>query len=321
MATPFGYRGWIVLGAGLCGGVALGTLLPSEAGAGAKAADQAKATLEKAKSEAGSDGPGSGGTAAKSTLPTAGADSLNALPPEKVMALFEKVSNLKSDSRKYILAYRLASQMQLGQIEEALNAAMKDLSDGDYVTTRALARRWVELDPKGAAAKALETKQQHLVVPVLEAWTRADPAGPLSWALQQDPATRAEAVRPLLMGRLLDQPQLEKLVMNAGSSDNEEMRKQVFPFATARLSESNPNGALHAASGMDDPELRQRTLSMVLSRVGQNAPDVGRAWIASQTGLTAEEKQQYEQALANPRGGWGRGSRGGPPPPQPPPAP
>ena len=90
--------------------------------------------------------------------------------------------------------------------------------------------------------------------------------------------------------------------MHAGSSDNEEMRKQVFPFATARLAESNPAGALHAASGMDDQELAQRTVMLVLGRLGQSDPAAGKAWIASQSNLTPELKQQYEQALASPRG-------------------
>jgi hypothetical protein len=251
------------------------------------------------------------GAAGKKELPGVGADTnaqISEMSQERVIALFEKLSNLKSESRKYVLAYRLASQMGASQIEGALQAALQDLTDGDYVTTRALARRWVELDPKKAAAKALETKQQHLVVPVMEAWSRMDPAGPLDWALKQESPTRADAVRPLLMGRLLDQTQLEKLVMNAGTSDNEEMRKQVFPFATARLAESNPAGALHAASGMDDPELAQRTVLMVLGRVGQNDPAAGKAWIASQSNLSPELKQQYEQALSNPRG-FGRPPR------------
>jgi hypothetical protein len=228
------------------------------------------------------------------------------LPPEKLIALFGKVSNLRSETRKYILAYRLASQMEIGQIEGALKAALQDLSDGDYVTTRALARRWVELDPNAAAAKALETKQQHLVIPVMESWSRMDPAAPLSWALQQDPSARADAVRPLLMGRLLDQTQLQKLVMNAGGSESDDMRRQIFPFATARLSEVNPQGALHAASSIDDADLRQRTLVMVMSRLGQSAPDAGRAWLASQQDLPPEQRQQLEQVLANPRSGGGR---------------
>jgi hypothetical protein len=305
MASPFGFRGFLIVGAGLCGGVALGVLLPKE---GAKHKEGAAALSAETSAGAALAATTSGAAAqeaAKKELLGVGADTdaqISAMSQDRIIALFEKVSNLKSESRKYVLAYRLASQMGPDQIEGALQAALQDLSDGDYVTTRALARRWVELDPKKAASNALASKQQHLVVPVLEAWSRMDPAGPLDWALKQEEATRADAVRPLLMGRLLDQPQLEKLVMNAGSSDNEEMRKQVFPFATARLAESNPAGALHAASGMDDPELAQRTVMMVLGRLGQNDPAAGKAWIASQSNLSPELKQQYEQALASPRG-------------------
>ena len=305
MASPFGFRGLLIVGAGLCGGVALGVLLPRE-GAKDKEGAAALSTETPAGSALAATTSGApADEAAKKELLGVGADTnaqISAMSQERIIALFEKLSNLKSESRKYVLAYRLASQMGLDQIEGALQAALQDLSDGDYVTTRALARRWVELDPKKAASNALASKQQHLVVPVLEAWSRMDPAGPLDWALNQEEAKRADAVRPLLMGRLLNQPQLEKLVMKAGSSDNEEMRRQVFPFATARLAESNPTGALHAASGMDDPELAQRTVMLVLGRLGQNDPAAGKAWIASQSNLSPELKQQYEQAVANQRG-------------------
>lgn len=308
MASPFGLRGFLIVGTGLCGGVALGVLLPKEGGSSPREREAASRAAVQTGSGATSLEVRAGDLtedAGKRELPGVSADTsarISEMSQERIISLFEKLSNLKSESRKYVLAYRLASQMEASQIEGALQAALQDLTDGDYVTTRALARRWVEVDPKKAASSALASKQQHLVVPVMEAWSRMDPAGPLDWALKQEPSARADAVRPLLMGRLLDQTQLEKLVMNAGTSENEEMRKQVFPFATARLAESNPAGALHAASGMDDPELAQRTVMMVLGRVGQSDPAVGKAWIASQSSLSPELRQQYEQALASPRG-------------------
>lgn len=304
MASPFGFRGFLIVGAGLCGGVALGVLLPREGAKDKEGAAALSAETPAGSALAATTSGAPANEAAKKELLGVGADTnaqISAMSQERIIALFEKLSNLKSESRKYVLAYRLASQMGPDQIEGALQAALQDLSDGDYVTTRALARRWVELDPKKAASNALASKQQHLVVPVLEAWSRMDPAGPLDWALNQEEAKRADAVRPLLMGRLLDQPQLEKLVMNAGSSANEEMRRQVFPFATARLAESNPAGALHAAFGMDDPELAQRTVMLVLGRLGQNDPAAA-ARILSQSNLSPELKQQCEKALANLRG-------------------
>jgi hypothetical protein len=308
MAAPFGLRGILFVGAGLCGGVALGVLLPRDGASETKANGTAALSPGTPQTDSAPSASQEGGGAAEAgqkELLGVGADTnaqIAEMSQEKIISLFEKLSNLRSDSRKYVLAYRLASRMGAAQIEAALQVALQDLSDGDYVTTRALARRWVEVDPKKAAASAIASKQQHLVVPVMEAWSRMDPAGPLDWALKQEPATRADAVRPLLMGRLLDQPQLEKLVINAGSASDDEMRKQVFPFAAARLSETNPAGALHAASGMEDPELAQRTVMMVLGRLGRNDPAAGKAWIASQTNLSPELRQQYEQALASPRG-------------------
>jgi hypothetical protein len=314
MATPFGFRGVLIVTAGLCGGVALGVMLPRERGDAFKNREGSaglSSTSHPGQASAVSPRGESPVESENKELRGIGADTdtqIAEMSQERIIALFEKLSNLRSESRKYVLAYRLASRMGASQIEGALQVALQDLSDGDYVTTRALARRWVELDPQKAAAGALASKQQHLVVPVMEAWSRMDPAGPLDWALKQEPGTRADAVRPLLMGRLLDQPQLEKLVLSAATSSDEEMRKQVFPFAAARLSESNPAGALHAASGMDDPELAQRTVMMVLGRLGQNDPAAAKAWIASQTNLSPELKQQYEQALSSPRG-FGRPPR------------
>lgn len=287
----------------LCGGVALGTLLPAGSSPG-----NAKDSAKRGGSVQTPAGPGGKGavhltqTDEASTptkgLPSAGGETdLGKLPAAKLLALFEKLSNLKSDSRKYVLAYRLASQMDASQVEEALKSALQDLTDGDYVTTRAIARRWVELDPQAALQKATESKQQHLLLPMLESWSRMDPEAPLNWALKQDPSARAEAVLPLLRGRMLDQSQLEKVVMNAGISENEDMRNQVFPFATSRLAESNPQGALHAAASVEDPALRQRTLIAVLSRLGQSAPDVAKSWLETQQTFTSEEKTQLEAAL------------------------
>lgn len=313
MAVPLKIRTLLATVAGLCGGVALGAFLP----AGTPAATRPTPSLQSTpaaspeSNTASQDAPSTGTSSTrpggeKSLLEFKEFASVGKLPPEKLIALFAKVSNLRSETRKYILAYRLASQMELGQIEGALQSALQDLSDGDYVTTRALARRWVELDPKAAAAKALETKQQHLMIPVMESWARIEPAGPLAWALQQDPGARADAVRPLLMNRLLDQTQLQKLVLNAAASDSDEMRRQIFPFATSRLAETNPQGALHAASSIEDADVRQRTLVLVMGRLAQSAPEVAKTWLAAQQNLPPEQKQQLEQVLANPRSTGGR---------------
>ncbi len=298
---------WVVVG--LCGGIALGALLPSDSSDALPSGTAAQkrvlaqdvstlsAPIQEGSGISGSEGAGKG--VFRGSLDAEAAGSLGKLPPEKLIALFEKVSNLKSDSRKYVLAYRIASQLEVGQIEGALKSALQDLSDGDYVTTRALARRWVELDPQAAAAKALELKQQHLIVPIMESWSRLDSAAPLKWALEQPEDTKVDATRQLLVSKMLAPQQLEKLVMTAADSPTEAMRSQIFPFATARLAESNPQGALHAASAIEDAEVRQRTVGMVLGRLG--SPEIGKAWLASQPDLAPQERAVYEQIIANPR--------------------
>lgn len=304
--TPIApHRRWLILPLGLLSGTAIGMLLPT--GNDAPAIESNVAHTSPASrggdAESLSTAQKNAGSAMRSVELFPGSrnyESLSKLPPEKLVAIFERLSNLKSDSRKYSLAYRLASQMEAGQIEAALEAALKDLSDGDYVTTRAIARRWAEIDPKAAAAKAIESKQVHLIWPVLESWSRMDPKAPLQWALQQDPAHQADALRPLLTGRLLDETQLEKLVVQAADSSSEEMRHQIFPYATGRLAEVNPSGALHVASHIDENATRQKTLSMVMSKVAQRSPEVGRAWLESQQNLPPQERAVYLKMLGMP---------------------
>jgi hypothetical protein len=299
--APLPNRRWLLLPLGLLTGTAIGVLLPNSdssrngdltpADSSLPPSAESTAQIDRAVKPPGSAQlfPGSRND-----------EPLGKLPPEKLLAIFERLSNLKSDSRKYSLAYRLASQMEAGQMEAGLDAALKDLSDGDYVTTRAIARRWAEIDPKAAAAKAIDSKQVHLIWPILESWSRMDPQAPLKWALEQDPAHQAEALRPLLTGRLLDESQLEKLVVRAADSSSEEMRLQIFPYATGRLAEVNPSGALHVASHIDENATRQKTLSMVMSKVAQRSPDVGRAWLETQQNLPPQEKAVYLKMLGMP---------------------
>ena len=280
MKAPLQNRRWLLLPLGLLTGTAIGVLLPNgDAPRNGDLPPADSTLLPSAERHSLIDRAAKQPGAGQLFPGSRNEETLGKLPPEKLLAIFERLSNLKSDSRKYSLAYRLASQMEAGQIEAALDAALKDLSDGDYVTTRAIARRWAEIDPKAAAAKAIDSKQVHLIWPILESWSRMDPQAPLKWALEQDPAHQAEALRPLLTGRLLDESQLEKLVVRAADSSSEEMRLQIFPYATGRLAEVNPNGALHVASHIDEQATRQKTLSMVMSKVAQRSPDVGRAWL------------------------------------------
>ena len=304
MKAPLPTRRWLLLPLGLLTGTVIGVLLPKS-----DAARNGERFLVDASRSTPADGEANSGPKDRATKqPGSGQlfpgsrndEPLGKLPPEKLLAIFERLSNLKSDSRKYSLAYRLASQMEAGQIEAALDAALKDLSDGDYVTTRAIARRWAEIDPKAAAAKAIDSKQVHLIWPILESWSRTDPQAPLKWALEQDPAHQAEALRPLLTGRLLDESQLEKLVVRAADSSSEEMRLQIFPYATGRLAEVNPSGALHVASHIDENATRQKTLSMVMSKVAQRSPDVGRAWLETQQNLPPQERAVYLKMLGMP---------------------
>ena len=305
MKTLPPHRRWLILPLGLLGGTALGVLLPTSKDAPASESKAVHTSPEARDVDADSHptAQNRSGKATRSGELFPGSrnyESLSKLPPEKLVAIFERLSNLKSDSRKYSLAYRLASQMESGQIEAALEAALKDLSDGDYVTTRAIARRWAEIDPKAAAAKAIESNQVHLIWPVLESWSRMDPEAPLQWALRQDPAHQADALRPLLTGRLLDETQLEKLVVQAADSSSEEMRHQIFPYATGRLAEVNPSGALHVASHIDENATRQKTLSMVMSKVAQRSPEVGRAWLETQQNLPPQERAIYLKMLGLP---------------------
>lgn len=286
---------------GLGVGLLVGLIWP-EASQGA-AGVQARARAESL-SRAGMENPGApgaGGLGADGVAPVGSGnaeDRIQQLSPERLVELFGRVSRLKSESRKYILAYRLAGFLAAEQIQAALKAAKEDLADGDYVTMRALARRWAEIDPKAAVKTGLESQQMHLFYPALESWSHMEPNAPMRWALEQDSEQRLKTLQALMGNRLLDQGQLEELVARASNSDHEDLRQQVLPAATLHLSETAPGNALFAAGSIDDPQLRERTLRLLLTRISRTAPEVGQAWITAQKDLSSEMREQYRAILA-----------------------
>jgi hypothetical protein len=297
---------WIWAVGGLVGGIVLGALWPESRGEAALGAAGSPAKLgSKNLAEGGLAGASEGGMGlGESTGSGASAglspeeDRIRRLSPDRLVALFDRVSRLKSESRKYILAYRLASYLAPEQIQQALKAAKEDLEDGDYVTMRALARRWAEIDPKAAVRSGLENRQSHLFYPALESWARMESGAPMQWALGEDAEVRSKTLRALLNNHLLDQSQLEELVARASNSDSQDLRQEVLPTATMRLAETAPGNALFAAGSIDDPQLREQTLRLVLTRVARSAPEVGNAWINAQKDLTPELREQYQAIIA-----------------------
>ncbi len=304
MKRPYASTGWLLVAAGLICGVALGAFwpdgTPSSSIQGAKRAQDSESGVRAEGSEQGA--TPSSGTVRRDGLVFGGAgeeeERIKRLSPDRLISLFERVSKLKSDSRKYILAYRLASFLGPEQIQQALKAAKEDLEDGDYVAMRALARRWAELDPQAAIKTGLETKQSHLFYPALESWSHMEPGAPMRWAMNADPDARLKTLQALLGSRLLDQSQLEELVARSSNSDNQDLRQQILPSATMRLAESAPGNALFSAGSIDDPQLRERTVRLVLTRISRSAPDVGQAWINAQKTLTPELREQYQAILS-----------------------
>ncbi|MEY2600046.1 MAG: hypothetical protein RLZZ142_2305 [Verrucomicrobiota bacterium] len=296
---------------GLIGGVAIGAFWPSggplEGGALREGLGDGGAGLRDASGGVG--GAVEGGDARGAEVLGASAvpgEERGHLAPEQVLALFERVSKLKNETRKRLLAYRLASELGTEQIQEAVQLAKEDLEHGERIPMRALAQRWAELDPRGAAAKGLEMGVHSLFSTAVSAWAKKEPGAPLAWALAQPSEERVEALRLMLSEKILAQQDLEKLVLESARTGDGRLR-DLMPFATMRLADSNPMGALHAASSLEDAATRTRTLTMVMGRVAAVDPELGRSWLRSQTAMPEEQRTVLERVLATPRTGTRRG--------------
>lgn len=302
MSSPLFQSGWLFVPGGLLTGLAIGALMPSPKSSSPEAAFQAG--LEGKASAESNALPGAAAEkeddAETQLFPGANSeDSVAKLSPEKLMEVFDRVSNLKSDARKYAMVYRLVSQMDLDQLGSAMEAALVDWQEKkDYSTTRAVARRWADLDPQTIVAKGASLKNYHILQPALETWLKTSPEEPLKWALQQDATVQVDVIKQMLEIRSdFKGKQIEQLVMAAAESPNEAMRNNIFPMATARLAEENPRGALHAVQNLPQTPYRQQVTSNILVRIAKTQPDVAKTWLSSQPNLPAPERQVYEKII------------------------
>jgi hypothetical protein len=303
MASPLAQRGWLFVPAGLVAGVVIGGFVypaekspsgsqykpvpsgPSRQIAGKAAVEETENQSENLERELFPGADSGGGTAQ--------------LTPEKLLEVFDRVSNLKSDSRKYVATYRLVSQMGSAEMEKALEIALVDWKESqDYTTTRAVARRWADLDPQSAVKKGVDLKNYHILQPALETWLKTEPGEPLKWALQQDAPTQAAVIRQMLEMRTdFNGKQVEQLVIAASDSPHEIIRSTILPQATARLAEQNPAAALHAAENLPDSAARTQMISSLMARLGKTQPDVAASWLSSQANLPVAERKTYEKIL------------------------
>jgi hypothetical protein len=305
MAFPLSQRGWLWIPAGLLAGVAIGALTPSAKKPGAPGAEPSSkepTTFPVGKSVA-EEPEAQSQELERELFPGAhSADGSVQLTPEKLLEVFDRVSNLKSDARKYVAAYRLVSQMGLGEMEKAMEIALVDWKDSqDYTTTRAVARRWADLDPRAAVKMGVDSKNYHIMQPALETWLKTEPNEPLKWALQQDASTQAAVIRQMLEMRAdFNGKQVEQLVIAAADSPHEIMRT-FLPQATARLAEQNPAAALHAAENLPTGTQRTQMISSLMARLGKTQPAVAANWLSSQANLPPAERSTYEKILRSVR--------------------
>jgi hypothetical protein len=303
MQSPLLQRGWLLVPLGLVAGVAIGALTPSSSKQLGREVEGARPTSAEGAAVSTADLPGETGADGEIDGELfRGAESggpATQISPEKLLEVFDRVSNLRSESRKYMAAYRLVSQLGLEQMEKAMELALVDWNDNkDYSTTRAVARRWADLDPAAVVKKGVELKNYHVLQPAMETWLKTDPAEPLKWALKQDPETQLGAIKQMMEIRAdFKGKQVEQLVMAAADSPVEGMRTTIFPMAVIRMGEENPMAALHAAENASTPAARQQLMSTLLQRLGKTQPDAAGAWLSSQTNLPAAERKVYEGIL------------------------
>lgn len=286
----------------LGGGVVAGALLPPtrhEPGtpgteSGAQASTQAG--LKEGHSSANAEeGRGVAG------FKTSTAGAAKTIPSERLVPLFQRATKLKNETKQYAVTYQLASLMGVKELDSAMEAAMADAKKGDTVAIRALARRWAEIDPGGAAQRALETKSEAFAYPLIQSWKQMTPSGPYEWARNLPQTEQAAAFKMLLNSRGIDAPDAEKVFSLASSSlrnaNPDPAQKDLAVRSLRAVSAASPDKAAQLATGLPDAALRTQELQAATAGWARRDEAGARLWIQNSPGLNPKDREELLKTL------------------------
>ena len=286
----------------LGGGIILGALLPPTRhepgipGTGATAEADAETSAAGGRS-LGKAGEGRG----VAGFHTSTAGAARTIPSDRLVPLFQRATKLKNETKQYAVTYQLASLMGVKELDGAMEAAMADAKKGDTVAIRALARRWAEIDPGGAARKALETKSEAFAYPLIQSWKQMSPNGPYEWARNLPQTEQAAAFKMLLNSRGIAAPEAEKVfglataALRTASPDA--AQKDLAVRSLRAVSAASPEKAAHLASGLPDPALRTQELQAAAAGWARKDEAGARLWIQSSPGLQPKDREDLLKTL------------------------
>ncbi len=286
----------------LGGGIVLGALLPPtrhEPGTPGSGATAEAGTVASAGGGRGSGKAGEGRGVAGFHTSTAGA--AKTIPSDRLVPLFQRATKLKNETKQYAVTYQLASLMGVKELDGAMEAAMADAKKGDTVAIRALARRWAEIDPGGAARKALETKSEAFAYPLIQSWKQMSPNGPYEWARNLPQTEQAAAFKMLLNSRGIAAPEAEKVFGIAAAAlrtaNPDAAQKDIAVRSLRAVSAASPEKAAHLASGLPDPALRTQELQAAAAGWARKDEAGARLWIQSSPGLQPKDREDLLKTL------------------------
>ena len=285
----------------LAGGVVLGALWPSTpsqpSNPGTEMAEESVGVAQRFAKGKGASGDAKG-VAGFQANGTGGGRSI---PSERLVPLFQRATKLKNETKQYAVTYQLASLMGVKELEAAMESALADVKKGDTVAVRALARRWAEIDPGGAALRALEMKNDAFAYPLVQSWKQMSPNGPYEWAKGLPASEQTAAFKMLLNQRALGAPEAEKVfgVAAAGlrSGSDDPAQKDIAVRSLRAVSAAAPDKAAQLATGLPDPALRTQELQAATAGWARKDEAGAAMWIKSSPSLNPKDREDLTKTL------------------------
>ncbi len=282
-------------------GVVLGALIPTTHHHPGLPGSELAAEGSRSGSSSGRDSVKAGEGTGVAGFKTSTAGSAKTIPSERLVPLFQRATKLKNETKQYAVTYQLASLMGVKELDGAMQAAMDDAKKGDTVAIRALARRWAEIDPGGAARKALETKSEAFAYPLIQSWKQMSPNGPYEWARNLPQAEQPAAFKMLLNSRGIAAPEAEKVFGIAAAAlrtaNPDAAQKDIAVRSLRAVSAAAPEKAAQLATGLPDPALRTQELQAAAAGWARKDEAGARLWIQSSPGLNPKDREDLLKTL------------------------
>jgi hypothetical protein len=169
----------------------------------------------------------------------------------------------KSELRRFLGTYESVSELGKESLGEALERAR---AENNPIATRAIERRWAEIDPENALKDWMEGKGKPPGDAFFGAWAKSDPAGALRWfSALPEGEVRKEAGAAVLDRIAKADPQ--RALDFSGQLSDGKAQALLVTRALAALGGKDPATALAAAQSLPEGPGRKAGLDSVVTQI------------------------------------------------------